>query len=234
VIDAAKFATAYTAFWNTATPICEHFVRKLNTSLYTLICPPIKNSQTKDRALIAEMSFALFDLHSSGKMTGAPQADIEIAAEKEARRHLLPFLRQGLVLPVSLDAAQTNEVRVISNRLRNHFKRPAQHLAMRPVFSGCGLIDKSEGDLIYGNVLYEVKTVDRPFRSSDVRQLLAYAALNHFSGQFPIACIGVFNPRRGVSFDAKIDDVAREVCGRPPSFLFDEIAQVTSSGEISR
>ena len=38
------------------------------------------------------------------------------------------------------------------------------------------------------------KTVERAIRSSDIRQLITYAALNYASQQYAIDKIGIFNP----------------------------------------
>lgn len=234
MIDAAKFASAYTAFWNIATPTCEHFVRKVNTHLYDRINPPLKGGDTKDRAFISEFGFSLFGIRRSGTMLSARAAEVEMVAEEEARRRLAPFQRQGLTLPEALDADQLNEVRTICVRLEGFFNPVLHQVVMRPSFAGCGLIDRSEGDVLWGTGLFEVKTVDRPFRSNDIRQLLVYAALNHFSSSHGVVSVGIYNPRRGVSFERGIEDVSLEVSGRPASTLFDEISQAVSSGQISR
>lgn len=233
MIDAARFATLYTAFWSMATPTCEHFVRKLNAVLYERIFPPLNDTDTKDRAFIAEVAFALFVAHAEGRVAGQPKTDIEAAAEGEARRRLLPFLRQGFVLPAELGRQQMDEAWALSGRLSSYFDPALKNLIVHPIFSGCGLVDRSEGDVIWGTGLYEVKTVDRPFRSNDVRQLLVYAALNHLAGEYEIGTLGVFNPRRGVSFEVDVEEAVWEVSGRPPSSLYEEIAQVVASGEIS-
>jgi hypothetical protein len=102
------------------------------------------------------------------------------------------------------------------------------------MFTGCGFVDASEGDAIYGQTLYEIKTVERPFRSHDIRQTIVYAALNLAAGQFAISNIGLFNPRRGLYCDVNLDRVCLEISGRPTQELLALVVQAISSGEMSR
>jgi hypothetical protein len=102
------------------------------------------------------------------------------------------------------------------------------------MFSGCGFVDASEGDVIFGETIYEIKTVDRRFRGSDIRQAITYAALNFSGGQFDIRHIGLFNPRWGQFCDIGLDYVCAEISGRPAQELLAIVIQAISSGEISR
>jgi hypothetical protein len=132
-----------------------------------------------------------------------------------------------------LNDEEDREVAEIADRLGRFFNssKPA---VLRPIFSGCGYVDASEGDVIYGSTLYEVKTVERPVRSSDVRQTITYAALNAASNQFDLQNVGLFNPRRGRYCDIEIEYVCSEISGRPAQELLAIIVQALSSGEISR
>ena len=123
---------------------------------------------------------------------------------------------------------------IIAERLRKFFKNGGRKVVVRPIFYGCGFIDTSEGDVIFGDTLYEVKTVERTFRSSDVRQVLTYAALNSGSGQYSISRFGLFNPRRGNYCELDLDDVCVGISGRPAQELFSIVIETISSGDISR
>ncbi len=107
-------------------------------------------------------------------------------------------------------------------------------IIVRPVFDGCGYIDASEGDVILGDVIYEVKTVERQFRGTDIRQVVTYAALNSLSKQYTVSNIGLFNPRSGMYFQENIDVLCWEISGKTGQELFSEIEKAISSGETSR
>ena len=105
---------------------------------------------------------------------------------------------------------------------------------LRPIFTGCGYVNASEGDVIFGETIYEIKTVDRQFRGSDIRQTITYAALNFAMGNFDIGYVGLFNPRRGQFCEFELDYVCGEISGVPTQALLATVIQAISSGEISR
>lgn len=233
MIDAVKFSTAFTAFWNMATPTCEHFVRKLNLNLYRREDTEMPSSSTTDRAFIAEYGFALFVERRWPSIPGSAIADQEILAKEEARKRIEPLRGKGSV-PDNFTAEQDVEGNMIAQRLGAFFNSKRSNTLPRPIFPGCGLIDHSEADVLSDRTLYEVKTVERGFRSNDIRQLITYCALNNLSRRFEVEKVGLFNPRRGISFELELDLVAREISGKTANDLFEDIHQAISSGGISR
>lgn len=237
VIDAATFATSYNAFWHANTPTCEHFVRRLNMDGLERFEPPMAKSSTSNRAVIAEFSFSLFVERKRNDLAGGerrPDDAIEEAAWLMAKMRLAPYVNQGLTLDRKFDEDERREVVEILRSLVRFFTDPNRRLVLRPTFSGCGFVDASEGDVIFGETIYEIKTVDRPFRGSDIRQTITYAALNFAAGQFDIGNIGLINPRRGQFCDIDLDYVCSEISGRPAQELLATIIQAISSGGISR
>ena len=237
MIDAATFARSYNAFWQANTPTCEHFVRRLNLNGLERFEPPMPKSDTTNRAVIAEYAFSLFVERRMQEFAGKKRLSpdrIKELAWRATKKRLLPFVSSGLVLNRRFDAAQRREVDEITSSLEDFFTSPGRQLMLRPIFRGCGFVDASEGDVIFGNTVFEIKTVDRPFRSSDVRQVVTYAALNLASQQFEIHNIGLFNPRGGQYCDIELGFVCSEISGRPEQELLATVIQAISSGEISR
>jgi hypothetical protein len=238
VIDASTFALSYNAFWHAHTPTCEHFVRRLNLGgLERYFAPMSEVAKTKRRALIAEYAFSLFverrgDVSTLADLSAGSRAK---RAWAEATRRLAPYSVQGLDIETPLDDDENKEVAEIADRLSRVFDF-SKTVVLRPTFAGCGYVDASEGDVIFGSTLYEIKTVDRPVRSSDIRQTITYAALNAAatSDRFEILGIGLFNPRRGQLCDIEIEHVCSEISGRPSQELFEIIIQTLSSSGISR
>jgi hypothetical protein len=181
-------------------------------------------------------AFSLFVERRRGSTNIADLAS-EAQAERawlDTMRRLAPYSEQGLDVHTSLDQEETAEVAEIAARLGRVFDF-SQSTILRPKFPGCGYVDASEGDVIFGPTLFEVKTVDRPVSSSDIRQTLTYAALNAAAPDpFDIQKIGLFNPRRGQFCDIEIDYICSEIAGLPAQELFEVIVQALSSGEISR
>lgn len=216
-----------------ATPTCEHFVRKLNLNLYEREDIEMAGSLTTDRAYIAEYGFALFVERRWPSVRGRTMPDQEIFAKEEARKRIEPLRGKGAI-PESLSAEQDAEGKQIALRLGTFFNSRRSNTMPRPIFPGCGLIDHSEADVLSDLTLYEVKTVERGFRSNDIRQLITYCALNSLSRKHEVKKIGLFNPRKGVSFELDLELVSREISGKTANDLFEDIHQAISSGGISR
>jgi hypothetical protein len=102
-------------------------------------------------------------------------------------------------------------------------------LTKRPVFPGCGIIAPCEGDLRTDNTLYEIKAVDRNFRSMDMRQLFVYCALNRAANLKPIYRIGLVNPLLGTYWVRDLDRVAYRVGGTLAAELLDDIIEFSLS-----
>jgi hypothetical protein len=135
-------------------------------------------------------------------------SDIEIDAVNAIQDSLLNFVRQR--------SAQTLKV------------------TFEPNFAGCGFLNPCVGDVLIGDALYEVKAGDRRFRSTDIRQLLTYCALNYAAGTCTIKKAGCVNPRRGTYFILELDAIAYAMAGKSSSELFSDIIYYVSSGGVSR
>jgi hypothetical protein len=147
---------------------------------------------------------------------------------------LAPYVKQGLNLNQEFSSDERREIEEVTKSLSDFFKVPNYAVIARPIFKGCGFVDASEGDVIRDKTIFEIKTVERPFRSSDIRQTIAYAALNFSARQFQIQKIGLFNPRRGLYCDLDIDEVCAEISGRTSEDLLALVVQSMSSDGISR
>lgn len=237
MIDAVSFATTYNAFWNSSTPTCEHFVRRLNMEGVERFEPPIPKGGGSKHALIAEFAFSLFV--ESMRKSKPPEkllADAEVleSAWRETEKRLAPYVIHGVVVTRDISEEEWEEVVAISRATANFFGGSAAGCILRPMFSGCGYIDESEGDIIFDKCIFEVKTVDRPYRSVDLRQVITYAALNFSSHQYDVESVGLFNPRAGTFFKTELDRMCWEISGQPAQELLSMIVETISSGATSR
>jgi len=232
MIDASTFAISYNAFWHANTPTCEHFIRRLNLNGLDRMHPPMPPSNTTNRrALIAEYAFSLFVERRNAQIAGST-FNKEVAWLDTVSR-LAPYAIQGLDIQSELSDEEEQEVDSLTNRLELFFNA-SRPIVLRPQFVGCGYVDASEGDVIFGQTLFEVKTVERPVRSSDIRQTITYAALNAASNKFDLDSVGLFNPRRGQYCMLDLEQVCFEISGLSAQELLTVIIQALSSGEISR
>lgn len=231
MIDASTFSAHHNAFWASYTPTSEHFVRRINLEYANRWNLPLEKPDGPIRAAyVAELAFA----GMCARFAGLPKDKIEEIAVEEAKDRLRPLLEDPLILDQEITPIEQDQISSLENSLFSFFTYRKVPTITRPLFSGCGYIDTSEGDVVSGTCLFEVKAVDRPFRSLDIRQLITYCALNHMSGDFELEAIGIINPRRGLYFEASIEDVTHETSGLPAQELFDTIGHAISSGDISR
>lgn len=231
MIDASHFATSYTAFWSEFTPTCEHFVRNLNiygTKQYAR--PIIQYGKIKRAQFIAEFAFSMF---SEKVRSGVDDLKLVAPAYKDAVSRMSSF-SDGRGLHRRLSNFEDYELFELYDRIMSFFEYKLDGIAVRPRFKGCGFIDESEGDIISNGTLFEVKTVDRNFRSADIRQLVTYSALEYMSDVKRFDKIGLLNPRRGVYCVYDISSVCSEISSLPGISLLDLISSTVSSGQSSR
>lgn len=235
MIGATRFVGAYLSFWKSMTPTIDLFVRQINLDLYERVEPPTEYQVDPSRsALVAETAFALFDQQSG--QDGIEENFFENFVEQsgaEARRRLA-LLNVDNIVDV-LNAEELDAVKELFRRLSSFFsERFRPELIVRPNFPGCGFIDRSEADVIYDGTLFEVKTVERTFRASDIKQLIIYAALNKKAESYFIRDLGIYNPKRGTKFVMSLDDICLEIAGVSAIELLESIAYSVASGEVSR
>jgi hypothetical protein len=194
----------------------------------------IATSAASRRALTAEYAFSLFAAHAT---VAGPTSleELEASAWHETTRRLRPYTTAGLDIDAPLSGEEQEDTREIRKRLTGCFLTgDAKPLIIRPLFPGCGFIDASEGDIIAGKTIFEIKTVDRTFRTIDIRQLVAYAALNFAAPRYEVERLGLFNPRRGVLWESDLETVCVEIAGLTAVELLSAIVSSVSSGDISR
>ena len=238
MIDARRFATVYNAFWQSTTPTCELFVRRVNLDGYERLDPPLDGPREGGRqALAAEYAFARLAIQHQQQADAVQNPlgeEVHALAWQAATDQLSPYAVQGLDIETPFREEERIDALKITDRLMKFFSRRRLPLTIRPCFRGCGYIDTSQGDVMFGSTLFEVKTVDRMIRGIDIRQLLTYAALNKNAKCYNLSHIGLYNPRRGIAAEFELEDVCLGISGKSSEALLSEIIETASSGEMSR
>jgi hypothetical protein len=237
MISASRFARIHSSTWRSLTPTTDLYVRKVNGGMVVRHFAPIRSiTSATRRAFINEIGFDLFATaaRTGERATWQNPSNLECAV-KSARNRIRQFgsEEEAIVDPVEDERRECSE---LARRLHDYFEGASnsETIEIHPIFPGCGIVDASAGDVFFDGTLWEVKAGDRSFLSTDVRQLLIYAALNKASGARIIRRIGLVNPRIGVSFLTSIDEACVEVSGRQPEELLNEIIMIISSGDTSR
>jgi hypothetical protein len=228
MISERKFARSYSSFWRLILPLSETYVRNINLRR-AIYMPPHQLSVPPERsALVSELGFRFFaDLHLR-----------KLASSKETREKISlqtwEYIKSlsGSIIDLPLPSEQDqDDALAIADRIRRFFViyESGQIVLASPQFSGCGLVDSCEGDILAGSVLYEIKNVERDFRAVDVRQLLTYCALNYAEESYKIDAIGLLNARSGTFFRINIESLCRGMAGAPSGEVLSEIVQFLST-----
>lgn len=242
MMSGSLFARRAASFWHSVAPTSEAFVRKINTQLYKREFAPSTYSTPAD--VIGFVNEVAFDVFCSIVSNSKPQMN-----------SLFTFPEEDLILPIvdsvwdrsrafgRSDGVKPQvgqkEIADIKDQYRRiiDFFGPwlqAGIVIPKPVFSGCGVIDACEGDVLTNDCLFEVKAGRRGFRSADMHQLLVYAALHLQKTDTMLKMVGLFNPRLGISYTSETDAVCFEIGGKSArELIFDVIAAMSASG-ISR
>lgn len=185
------------------------------------------------RALTSEVGFSEF-CQLGGTRKGEVDEGVRGRALQDGIRRLSPYATEGLDLSTPLSPAELVEVEMVRDRLLEFFAGERSPRMFRPVFPGCGYLDGSEGDVLCNGVLFEVKTVDRRYRSAEFRQLLTYSALNFVSHKYDFDRVGICNPRRGTFLVVSLSDLAHRTAGVSAPELFETILFAVTDAGISR
>lgn len=238
MISEVVFAREFSSFWRVATPTMEGFVRRLNSGLYDRDYGPLRAATAANRrSFVNEVAFELFCIRASVSESGESRPslteslDLAVAIVRKAN---VLMSRDGDYV-TGLTQFERDDVAEQVHRLSQRLAASStRSIVVKPAFPGCGIVDTCHGDVLAGDILFEVKAGDRPFRSIDVRQLLTYLALNYMSRRYVIRSVGLVNPRVGVSVEMATGELCYGASGRDVPDLLEAIAYGISSGEISR
>lgn len=183
-----------------------------------LIDRPDRNS------LIAEVAFRL--AKSSFSPGAIPPASVEGGA-----RELISRLPRGQSSLDRLEAAEWAAAVRLCRSIQLYVS-PMEQAQYSPKAPGCGAVGAAEADILRSDELIEVKAVYRPFRGSDFRQVLTYAAMMYTSGT-TIEKVTLLNPRLGIFVAVSLDHVAAGSCGRSRVELMQDLIGAMTEIQVS-
>jgi hypothetical protein len=227
VISEKKFAEKFTSFWSDILPRGSAVSRYINLQVERFAKPVRSTIPGRRRALVNEIGFRLFvEGLKDGEVMAKridPDRIIEIGREVDQ------FLNKGLAPSGEDDVGipsgeEIEEATILAHRISRYFLIYESKIKVipEPYFAGCGILDSCRGDILAGSTLYEVKSAEGGFRLADLRQVLAYCALNHAQPLHAISSVGFINPRLGVFFTSDVEALVRSAAGMPAdSFFFD-------------
>ncbi len=99
-----------------------------------------------------------------------------------------------------------------------------EKVEFKPKLKGYGFIPDLEADLAIDDTLYEIKTVNRNFKSSDLKQLFIYLALKQVSDGDNWKYAGLYNPRKGTYCKFNVKSLIYNLTGgKTPNETFENL-----------
>lgn len=232
MITEKTFATNFGGFWQELLPMLEQYIRLSNLRAERF-APPMKSDlDPASRGLVNELGFRIFAaMPQHGKSASELPEDIVQSCVDAALRHIRT-MRQFSRRPVPPPTpAHLQEARHLAAILGTFFfgERHYSEVIIAPTFRGCGWLESCDGDVLGSETLFEVKAGDRGFRGVDVRQVLAYCALNFADKQHSIGRVCLVNPRLGRWFEEDVDALCREAGGASAVEVLSDIVEYVSS-----
>ena len=216
MISEKLFSKSYSTFWSEVTPWLNSYTQLINKRY--LSKPFSSLTEIEDSKFRSINGILSFNYYKTWVLSSKPKiADILKASRAEIKR----FPRNHLS-EYRINTTNTKIIESLAKRLRATYD---EDLFFNPAFQGCGILANCEGDLLSKDALIEVKTGERQIAPSDIRQLLVYVGLNQISGGlYKINEVQYFNPRKGVLWRSRLDDLFRSISTIPVSDFSYELA----------
>lgn len=234
MISEKTFSNGFSGFWAESLPfLTPQAIAALNLSGTTMddgrrdwMKPMTGSGDNSNNDVIAETAFGLFaESLKEGKVVVelCKNSALIQRIEDSAKGRVFGLRREGAASPTRAHP-NTSEAINLATRLETYFEdHPLESIVIQPRFKGCGILDSCYGDILAKKNLCELKMVNRNLRSADIRQVLAYCALNYRSSQYEIDSVTILNPRRGLEFSFGVEELAERASGKTASELFHQI-----------
>jgi hypothetical protein len=197
----------------------ESYVEKINSAT-------VQNDDT-DNVRYDFVSEAAFNL---SKLVVLNKTTVQTYLSKKANiGYLVQYtfnenskLGDGSSIPAEISVYELAQIKAIGTNILEFINiEKKDSVAFAPEIKGYGFIPNLLADLIIDNTLYEIKTVNRNFKSTDLKQLFIYLALLQVSGNLQSDYAGLYNPRRGTYCKFKIKGLVYNLTGKTTNETFE-------------
>lgn len=230
MITEKHFSLSHAAFWRQLLPMSESYMRECNGTFNWFERPLNPMSPSHQRGFINELGFRLFAIGLELKQHPSDLSKEILESSIKETLHYISRFRQLSRQSVSPpDEYGCLEAKHIAERIHMFCcTMQLQSLQTFPLFLGCGWLGHCQGDLLSQNMLIEVKSGERGFRSADIRQVLCYCALNFASKEYEISKVCLLNPRSGKYISESLEKICYRLSGRSATEVLSEIVEYIS------
>ena len=236
MINERIVSKGFPALWGEVLPLLTaNFMRVFNKSYVVRISdssgamyrpiPLVKEVDNPD--LVAELSFHIARISHEQKLPVEEVFDtpaLRSEAIKASQRIITLYEGVKPSLVASPSDVEQEQAKYVAGNYGVLVREEDVKVEFSPKIPGAGVLGQCQGDLSVGATLYEIKTVHRNFRSSDLKQVILYLGLQAITGNRRWIYGGLFNPRRAVSCRFEVDPFVGLVSGgRDPLEVFNDL-----------
>ena len=209
----------------------ESYIRTRNASLSRFEQTLVSNVSAEERGVVNETAFLLFSRgFERAVLPSLLPREVVDECSVRALNYIQKMQHFSQVPPTQISNSGKVDAVKLADRLARFFiEMPPESLVIKPFFPGCGWLNDAEGDVLSGNVLFEIKAGERHFRLSDIKQLLCYCALD-FSGKvYGVETIAILvNPRFGTFIREDLETLCQRAAGSNTADVLGEIVNFLS------
>ncbi|RZJ51639.1 MAG: hypothetical protein EOO44_14310 [Flavobacterium sp.] len=201
MISERDISEKFSAIWKQHFPLLTpNFIRVLNgTQTFRINTKQVLALEEVRFDLISEAAFNLSELAFVNEITASK------AFIKEEQIKIISRTAQSIWKPgnytdndLSISDIEKQEIVAIAENILEFIEKlGGQNVVFKPQLKGYSFIPDLKADISIDDAIFEIKTVNRNFKSSDIKQLLIYIALKQVSEKETWKFGGLYNPRKG-------------------------------------
>jgi hypothetical protein len=218
MINERIISEKFSAIWKQNFPILTaNFIKVFNETQITKINSSAVDVTEEIRYdLVSEMAFNLSEeVFKSGNSSIELLTDsLRLKALTDKAAKTIWGIEDLLNAEISITDFEFNNILGLSDNIVEFLKKTGKHrVEFRPRLKGYGIIPDLEGDIAVDDTLYEIKTVKRRYKSSDLKQLFIYLALRQAAEGRTWGNAGLYNPRRGTFCNFEVNEMIYGISG---------------------
>lgn len=229
MISERDISEKFSAIWKQNLPLMTPgFMRVFNEAqIMKINSEPIPTGEDIRYDIVAEISFNLAHISTVEEKTVE-----EIIADKNRFEKIISNTAKSIWTTgnytendLKLEKLEIQEIIKICNNTLEFIKLVKEKdIKFEPKLKGYGFIPDLTADLSIDDTLYEIKTVNRNFKSSDLKQLFIYLALRQVSETQNWKYAGLYNPRKGTYCKFNVKSLIYNLSGgQTPNETFENI-----------
>lgn len=242
MISEKEFSRQFLGFWSECVPFLDKsLVAELNLQGSAMpdnkgfvVKPMVSSLASSENDIVAETAFGIFAA-AKAKQTrvrtiAADRAEVDLLTDHASSR-ISQLRRLSYRAELGSDESRDDAVELALRMEWCFDQKDCKQLVIQPRFKGCGILNSCFGDVLCDDCLCEIKMVNRNLLGVDLRQVIAYCALNYQSHQYSIRTISIINPRRGIEYHFEVEALIQRASGKNSAELFHQLTDFLSNFE---